>query len=126
MGKPILIVVDMVNDFLRRWDRSDRERLVAATNELAGIMRRTSLPIIWVRQEFEPDLSDAFPEMRIKNIHVVIKGTEGCLIDSRLHVASSDLVIVKKRYSAFYRTNLDELLGRLQPDAIVLAGINRS
>jgi len=32
--------------------------------------------------------------------------------------------VVKKRYSAFYHTGLDQILHRLQPDVIVLAGIN--
>lgn len=41
-----------------------------------------------------------------------------------LAVAPLDLVIIKKRYSAFYGTPLDETLIRLQPDAIILAGIN--
>jgi len=31
---------------------------------------------------------------------------------------------VKKRYSAFYGTTLDEILVRLAPDALILAGIN--
>lgn len=43
---------------------------------------------------------------------------------SELAVAASDLVLVKKRYSAFYGTTLDETLSRLQPDVIILAGIN--
>ena len=124
MRKPVLIVIDMLNDFLEKWVRPERERLVSAVNELVEMMRKAPLPVIWVRQEFEPDLSDAYPEMRSKNIHVVIKGTDGCLIDSRLNIISTDIVIVKKRYSAFYGTDLDEALGRLQPDTIVLAGIN--
>jgi isochorismate hydrolase len=33
-------------------------------------------------------------------------------------------VIVKKRYSAFYGTGLDETLADIDADAIVLAGIN--
>jgi isochorismate hydrolase len=33
-------------------------------------------------------------------------------------------VLIKKRYSAFYQTELDQLLRRLRPDAIILAGIN--
>ncbi len=32
--------------------------------------------------------------------------------------------MIKKRYSAFYGTDLDQLLARLRPDAIILAGIN--
>jgi isochorismate hydrolase len=79
---------------------------------------------IWVRQEFEPDLSDAFPEMRTKGIRITIKGTRGCQIVADLAVASSDTVLIKKRYSAFYQTELDQLLRRLRPDAIILAGIN--
>src|ERR1035438_6444098 len=79
-------------------------------------MRDASRPVIWVRQEFEPDLSDAFPEMKMKGIHIVIKGTAGSQIDSQLTTAPSDTVIVKKRYSAFFGTDLDEILGSLQPD----------
>jgi isochorismate hydrolase len=33
-------------------------------------------------------------------------------------------VVIKKRYSAFYETDLDQLLRRLRPDALILAGIN--
>jgi isochorismate hydrolase len=33
-------------------------------------------------------------------------------------------VIVKKRYSAFFGTDLDRVLAKLMPDAIILAGIN--
>ena len=32
--------------------------------------------------------------------------------------------MIKKRYSAFYGTNLDEILTRLNPDTLILAGIN--
>ena len=78
MQNPVLIVIDMLNDFLEKWDRSDRDRLVDAINELVQIVRHASRPVIWVRQEFESaDLSDAFPEMKVKNIHIVIKGTSG-------------------------------------------------
>ena len=36
----------------------------------------------------------------------------------------TDHVIVKKRYSAFFGTNLDDLLGRLGCTQIIVAGIN--
>jgi nicotinamidase-related amidase len=124
MTKPVLIVIDMLYDFLESWEPARRERLVHAINELVGVMRSFSRPVIWVRQEFDPDLHDAFPEMKAKGIHITIKGTKGCEILSDLTVAPSDAVIVKKRYSAFFGTNLDEVLARLAPDAVILAGIN--
>jgi isochorismate hydrolase len=43
---------------------------------------------------------------------------------SELAVDSTDPVVVKKRYSAFFNTVLDETLARLEPDSLILAGIN--
>ncbi len=124
MKTPVLIVIDMLNDFLASWEPGRRKELVQSINKLVAMFRGRSLPVIWVRQEFEPDLSDAFPEMKSKGIRTVIKGTPGSQIDSDLAVAKSDTMIVKKRYSAFFGTDLDEKLALLKPDAIVLAGIN--
>ena len=124
MRKPVLIVIDMLRDFLDRWDPARKQRLVHSVNELTAEMRRFSHPVIWVRQEFEPDLHDAFPEMKAKGIRITIKGTEGCDIVPELAPAPSDIVLIKKRYSAFYGTSLDERLAQLRPDSIILAGIN--
>jgi maleamate amidohydrolase len=124
VDKPVLIVIDMLNDFFKDPEVVRRERLVGAINKLVGIFRHAHAPVVWIRQEFEPDLRDAFPEMRAKGIHRTIKGTVGCRILPELTAASSDPVIIKKRYSAFFGTNLDEVLNDLQPDSIVLAGIN--
>jgi len=124
MKKPVLLVIDMVRDFLDNWERDRRERLFHSINELAGIMRSFPHPLIWVRQEFEPDISDAFLEMRVKGIRTTIKGTSGCEIVPELAVDPADVILVKKRYSAFYGTTLDEILARLGPDVIILAGIN--
>jgi maleamate amidohydrolase len=124
MNLPVLIVIDTLIDPLANWESGQRQNLVRAINELVGIMRGHSRPIAWVRQEFEPDLRDAFLEMRTKGIRTTIKGTPGCQIVPELALAPSDIVIVKKRYSAFFGTNLDETLALLKPDALILAGIN--
>ncbi|MGA7693374.1 MAG: isochorismatase family cysteine hydrolase [Candidatus Sulfotelmatobacter sp.] len=122
--RPVLIVIDMLHDFLESWEPDRKEGLVHSINELVSVMRSLGHPVIWVRQEFEPDLRDAFPEMRAKGIRITIKGTKGCEIISELDPVPSDTIIVKKRYSAFYGTTLDEILVRLAPDALILAGIN--
>jgi nicotinamidase-related amidase len=98
MNQPVLIIIDMLNDFLRDWEPGRRDRLVEAINALVRIVRTASYPVVWVRQEFEPDLQDALPEMKAKGIHITIKGTEGCQILSALALSPSDRVIVKKRY----------------------------
>lgn len=122
--RPALIVIDMLNDSWIGRDKARQETMVGAINELVAAMRERSRPVIWVRQEFEPDLSDAFPEMRARQIRVTIKGTEGCQLLAGLAISPTDPVIVKKRYSAFFGTGLDDLLARLVPDSLILAGIN--
>ncbi|MFZ0310082.1 MAG: hypothetical protein WAL89_18050 [Candidatus Sulfotelmatobacter sp.] len=37
--RPVLIVIDMLNDFFESWESAQKERLVHAINELVGIMR---------------------------------------------------------------------------------------
>jgi nicotinamidase-related amidase len=124
MNKPALIVIDMLNDFLQTWAPASRQTLVHATNALVAIVREHRRPVIWVRQEFRPDLTDALPEMRAKGIHITIEGTPGCQIVPELAVDPSDTILVKKRYSAFYGTTLDQVLAELKPDGLILAGIN--
>jgi len=122
--KPALIVIDMLNDFLDRWPPTARINLIDSINALAAEMRKRGFPVIWVRQEFEEDLRDAFLETRAKNIHITIRGTRGSEMARELNVDPSDLIVVKKRYSGFYRTNLDDLLAGLRVDALLVAGIN--
>jgi nicotinamidase-related amidase len=124
MKEPALIVIDMLNDFLQTWAPASKRRLVQSTNALLDLVRSYGRPVIWVRQEFRPDLQDAFPEMREKGIRITIQGTHGCQIASELAVDPSDTTIIKKRYSAFYGTHLDQVLARLRPDGLILAGIN--
>ena len=122
----VLIVVDMLNDFFERNAAlaSQRDGLLAATNSLVAAFRKHGQPVIWVRQEFAPDLHDAFLDMRKNNEPITISGTPGCEILSELDHRAEDVTIVKKRYSAFYGTDLDEHLERINPKALVLAGIN--
>jgi hypothetical protein len=71
--RPTLLIIDMLVDFLDRWPAADRAALVAAIRALADGFHAANYPIVWVRQEFAPDLSDAFREMQRDNIRVAIK-----------------------------------------------------
>lgn len=124
MPSNCLIVIDMQNDFLDKLEEVCRARLISKTNQLIGRFRAASYPVIWVQQLFSPDLSDAFLEMRGRRISVVIEGTEGAELDSKLARESEDPIIIKKRYSAFFDTNLEEILRNLTPNKITLAGVN--
>jgi maleamate amidohydrolase len=119
-----LLVIDLLNDYLDRWAEADRARLIGKTNRLVAEFRARALPVIWVRQEFEPDLSDAFADMRSRAVFVTIKGTPGAQFDAGLNIDASEPVVIKKRYSAFFGTNLDSLLAELGVEGVTLCGIN--
>jgi maleamate amidohydrolase len=124
MPENCLIVIDMQNDFLDRLEAANRVRLVSKTNQLVDSFRASGCPIIWIKQTFKPDLSDAFLQMRDRQISIVIDGSEGAEIDPGLSRRDEDWVIVKKRYSAFFGTDFEQILRNLAPDRITIAGVN--
>jgi nicotinamidase-related amidase len=119
-----LIVIDMLNDFLDQADEARGTEIIAGINALATAFRTRGLPVIWIRQAFRADLSDAFLEMRDKRISIVIEGTRGAEIDNRLDRRPEDPVLVKKRYSAFFGTDLDAVLSARGVGEVTLAGVN--
>ena len=125
MRKPAIFIIDMLNDcFIHRELIEQRASLCKRINALVGFARDSQFHIVWVRQEFKEDLSDAFLEMRDENIEMYIEGTSGCKILDELKPLPGEHEVIKKRYSMFFRTNLDELLSTLNPSFLVLAGVN--
>ncbi len=124
MPNPALMVIDLTNDFLAAWDKDRRAELITATNDLVEHFRATGRPVIWVRQDFKADLSDAFLEMRDGNVKLNIMGTVGAELDGRLESRDGDILIVKKRYSPFFGTELDTVLAEQGIGSLAIAGIN--
>lgn len=121
----VLLIIDMQEDFFAHARLAEqRSLLVANTNALVSLAREASIRVIWVRQEFLPDLSDAPLEVKRQKIEVVVAGTPGAQILPELNRQQSDEHIVKKRYSAFFGTDLDDRLSRLGCTRLIIAGIN--
>jgi nicotinamidase-related amidase len=123
--KAAIIIIDVLQDFFREGRlKQHRKKLVKSINGLVSIGRERDLPIIWIRQEFKDDLSDAFLALRKSGNKITIENTEGCQLLPELDRQESDHEIVKKRYSAFFKTEMDGLLGRLGVDTLIIAGVN--
>ena len=121
----VTLIIDMQVDFFAH-ELLSRQRadLVVRTNTLVAAAREATASVVWLKQEFLPDLSDATLEVRSEKINVVIAGTPGASILPELDVHPSDHVLVKKRYSAFFGTNLDALLSQLNCTQLIVGGIN--
>ena len=124
MTRNCLIVIDMQNDFLERLEDETRTALILNTNQLIDVFRVSGCPVIWVQQLLSPDHSDAPLPMRDPPISVVIAGTSGAEIHPGLARHDEDTVVIKKRYSAFFGTKLEQILSDLAPEQITLAGVD--
>jgi nicotinamidase-related amidase len=124
VNAPALLVIDMQRDFVASWEAAARDRLVASIHQLVTLCRANAWPVIWVRQEMAPDLSDAPLDVRGRKTGVVVRGTPGAQLCEGLEPVPGEPIVVKTRYSAFFRTPLDALLEELRPALLVLAGVN--
>ncbi|MGB1247848.1 MAG: cysteine hydrolase family protein [Chitinophagales bacterium] len=120
-----VLVIDMLNDFFRDGRLKDnRYKLCNNINTLLSAARKQNLEIFWVRQIFKEDLSDAFLVMKKRNIRITMENSEGAEFLKELDKNENDHEIVKKRYSAFYKTQLEEILANNGIDEIILCGVN--
>ncbi|PWU20813.1 MAG: cysteine hydrolase [Candidatus Rokuibacteriota bacterium] len=120
-----ILVIDMVCDMFSREELArQRSAIVAAINTLTDAGRQAGHRVVWIRQEYAADLSDAPLEYRRRRIRSTIAGTAGAALLPELDVAPQDEVVIKKRYSGFFGTDLDDFLRREQVDKLIVAGVN--
>lgn len=119
-----ITIVDVQRDFFKDPDMAqEKERLVEKINELTQMARLNNIPVIWVRQEFKEDLSDAYLGLRRDGIKITIKGNPGSELLPELVIDDNDDYIVKKRYSAFFGTELRELLESKGVKRVIVGGV---
>ncbi|NOJ08362.1 cysteine hydrolase [Vibrio splendidus] len=121
----LLLVIDMQEDFFQRGRLADKRiEFTRSLNALVHAFRRENQKIIWVRQVFKEDLSDTYLALRQSSQKWTIQGTSGCELLSELVRHPNEHEIIKKRYSAFFGTDLDAILNGISPTEIVIAGVN--
>ena len=126
MNKPALLIIDMLQGFFISKNRlnKNKTKLIENINELVDMFHRKNIPVIWVRQEYESDLSDAPLYNQQNKKSVTIKGTDDCLVLPELHKIEKDIEVIKKRFSAFFKTDLNKILKDLNIDELVVCGVN--
>lgn len=121
----LLLLIDIQEDFFRAGRLFEkRAQFTTAINELLTLFREENHNIIWVRQVFKEDLSDSYLALRHAKQQWTIEGTAGCELLAELTRLPDEPEIIKKRYSAFFQTELDALLQEISPSEIVIAGVN--
>jgi nicotinamidase-related amidase len=122
--KPAIIVVDMLNDNVDRKNRigigEEVKKIIPNIQHLLSSAREVGIPIVFANDSFMPN-DFLFQGERMRP-HC-IRGTYGAQVIDELPILESDMVMEKRRFSAFFKTDLDITLRELNVDTVVLAGI---
>lgn len=117
-----LLVIDMLKDFIDKGGALETgiagRDIVPFVREKIDEFRKLDYPIIYIADNHERDDKEfhMFPPHCVKD-------TEGSKIIDELEVLEGDKIIKKRRYSAFYGTDLDLYLRENNIDEIYLVGV---
>jgi len=121
--RPAIIVVDMLKDNLRESPRNpyyqEGGEIIPNLQRLLNEGRKRGFPIVFACDSFLE--GDFIFRSRMK-VHS-LRGTRGAEVIDDLEPKSTDMILPKRRFSAFFKTDLDQTLRTLAVDTIVLAGM---
>jgi nicotinamidase-related amidase len=121
--KPAIIVVDMLKDNLKESSRNpyygEGKGIIPNLQKLIEEGRKRKFPIVFACDSFLE--GDFIFKGRMK-VHS-LRGTPGAEVIDDLKPEPKDIVLPKRRFSAFFKTDLDQTLRMLEVDTIVVTGI---
>lgn len=120
-NKTAVLVVDMLNDFVTGALKCDRGlAIVPNVARLLDAARKSGVPVIFCN---DAHIKGVDHELKLWGDHA-IAGTFGAQVIPELGVCDSDYTVPKRRYSGFFRTDLELLLRELGIDTVVLTGLH--
>ena len=131
MPDTAVLLIDLQNEVLHpngtlRGDLPHvADALTGAVRRLVAWAREQELPVIWVKNAFRPGLIDAARSVRQGTAVTAgrfVDGTWGAEILDGLGRSPDDVVITKKRSSAFFGTDLELVLRGLGVERLVVGG----
>jgi nicotinamidase/pyrazinamidase len=121
--KPAMIIVDMLKDNFKESPRNpyfqEGMAIIPNLQRLLGEGRKRRLPIIFACDSF---LEGDFIFKGKMKVHS-LRGTKGAEVVDDLRPHPTDIILPKRRFSAFFKTDLDQTLRVLGVDTIVVTGI---
>jgi len=130
MPKTALLLIDLQNEVLHPDGRlagdfpASAGPLLDAVRRLVTWAHERRLPVIWARLAFRPGHFDAVRDSMSRSRGTLVDGTWGAELLDGLGRREDDIVITKKRPSAFFHTDLDLVLRGLGVDRLVVGGVS--
>jgi nicotinamidase-related amidase len=129
MSNAALLIMDVQNGIVARFADPDSP-LLANLGRAAAAARAAKVPVIYVRVAFRPGHPEASPRNRSFAAAASAGGLGEQDPETQIHSAVApepgDIVVVKKRVSAFTGSDLEVVLRSLGINQLVLTGISTS
>jgi nicotinamidase/pyrazinamidase len=123
MMRAAVIVVDMVKDNFREGTHNPitplAKAIVPHVNELTSAARARGWPVVFACDSFLPE--DFIFKGRMRPCS--LRGTDGALVTELLEQQPGDVFLPKRRFSAFFKTDLDQTLRTWGVDTVMVCGI---
>jgi nicotinamidase/pyrazinamidase len=124
--KAAILVIDMLRDSFREEKHlsiaKEGKAIIPNINYLLEKARQRRFPAIFCCDSFLGE--DFIFKGRMKPQS--IRGTEGARVIDEITKSARDMYLSKRRFSAFYKTDLDQTLRTLDIDTIAVTGIATS
>ena len=124
MRKPAVIVVDMLKDNIdidSPYRIGDEGRLIIPNiQRLLGFSRERNIPVVFANDSYLA--SDFLFKGRMKP-HC-IQNTKGAEVIDELKPQENDIMLPKRRMSAFFKTGLEDILRDRGIDTVLVCGIS--
>ncbi|OBT93051.1 hypothetical protein VE01_09020 [Pseudogymnoascus verrucosus] len=128
MSKTALLIMDLQNGILDRVPTASSLLPLYATTIASA--RASSIPIIYIKLGFRPQHPDVSPlnKMfeRIKPFGGFIEGSDATAVHPSIAPIEGDIIVTKRRVSAFASTDLELVLRSLGVQRVVVAGVSTS
>jgi nicotinamidase-related amidase len=124
-GKKAILVIDMQRDFIDQGapiECPGGREIIPSLRRLLNLARQKGLPVIYTQEAHRAQSIDFGRELDGEEPVHCVEGTPGVEIVPDLAPQPGDFLIIKRRYSAFFATDLDLLLRGLGVDTLVLTG----
>jgi nicotinamidase-related amidase len=125
LTRTAVIIIDMQLDFVGEAaviPCKGSENIIPNIKKLTDFCHRNRIPVIYTQEAHRANYIDFGRELDGDEPVHCLEGSRGIEIIPELAPASRDYVIMKRRYSGFFQTDLQILLSGLKVDTLVITG----
>ena len=121
---PAIIIIDLQEYFYKIASSKFDSKINPNIEKLLKITRAEKIKIIHIKTIYKNDKSNWPEAYKNRDAMWCMENTEDCKIIKSALPTENETVIIKKRFSSFYETELDEVLQQNKIDTLFIAGFS--